>query len=196
MTRQGFEAYKLYLALQRHFSSSYDFFKYNGKVNVKADTYEKRNDKFSFEKLTKIVPQEDRVDFYVAHFVDNPKEWIRNMSKPKYEEWVSKLRVLLSKFEEDMYTISQHHPSDLMNTQSGIPTIHDLALKNVISIETLILMDNFFPFIDKHKEEVKVPFVFPDHVQRLQKYRPFLMNKIENIDIYKDTMKNILLENK
>ena len=194
MTKKGYQAYLMYLALQRHFSTSYDFFKYNGKVNASVAAYEKRNDMFSFEKLTKIIPEENLMDFFIAHFVQNPKMWIREMSKQTYENWKAELRLFPSTFEEDMYIIKGYDPKDLMDCSKDIPLIHKLAIEKKISILTLIVMDNFFPFIDKHKETVKVPFVFPDHIQMLIKYRPFILNKLENLDILKDNMKRILLD--
>ena len=48
---EGFNAYKLYLAVKNHFTTNYDFFKYNGKVNAKEDSFLKRRDKFFFAKL-------------------------------------------------------------------------------------------------------------------------------------------------
>jgi hypothetical protein len=81
-----------------------------------------------------------------------------------------------------------------MQVGNDIPLIHKLAIDKKVSIETLILMDKFFPFIDKHEKEVKVPFVFPDHITLLKKYRPFVLNKLENLDIYKDNMKKILMD--
>ena len=46
-SREGFDAYCLYLAINNHFNTeSYDFFKYNGKVPVKLPAFLKRNDKY------------------------------------------------------------------------------------------------------------------------------------------------------
>ena len=55
MTKSGYLAYLKYLALQRHFTSNYDYHKFAGKVKASTDAYQKRNDMFSFEKITKII---------------------------------------------------------------------------------------------------------------------------------------------
>ena len=94
MTKSGYLAYLKYLALQRHFTSNYDYHKFGGKVKASTDAYQKRNDMFSFEKLTKVINVEDIEDFYVAHFVNEPKCWIKNMNKSTFEEWKNKLRSL------------------------------------------------------------------------------------------------------
>ena len=193
MTREGYECYKLYLALQRHFSTDYDFHKYNGKVNASVDAYNKRNDKFSFEKLSKIIEVDERVDFFICHFLENPKCWIRDMSKQSYENYKAHLRLFPKTFKSDLEFISMHNPVDLMKTGNDIPLIHQMAINKKICLETIITMDYFFPFVDKHEKEVSIPFVFPEHIKRIKKYRPFLINKIS--DVHKDIMKSVLLNN-
>ena len=190
MTRQGYDTYKLYLAMQRHFSTSYDFHKYNGKVNVSVEAYQKRNDMFSFEKLSKIVPQDELINFFLCHFLDNPKCWIRSMSKASYETYKAKLKNFPNTFREELQYLSQHKPADLMAT-NDIPLIHRLCMEKKVSMETLIAMDKFFPFIDKHNDEVNVPFAWPDHIAMLKNYRPFFVEHVT--EIHKDVMKDELL---
>ena len=191
MTRKGFEAYKLYLALQRHFSTSYDFHKYNGKVNASVEAYQKRNDMFSFEKLTKIVNEDELMDFFICHFIDNPKCWIRNMNKQNYEKYKAKLKNFPTTFREELQYLSQHNPSDLMMVTNDIPLIHKLCMEKKVSMETLIAMDKFFPFIDDHANKVHVPFAWPDHITMLKNYRPFFVKCVT--EIHKDVMKDELL---
>lgn len=191
MTKKGYEAYKLYLAMQRHFSTSYDFFKYNGKVNASTEAYSKRNDKYSFEKLVNIVQQEDLVDFYVAHFLNNPKCWIRDMSKAKFELYRATKKNFSRTFREDLQTISTYNLPDLMKVENDIPLIHKLVLDNSITLETVVAMDNFYPFIDKHNEQVQVTFVWPDYIAKIINYRPFFLPNVT--DFHKDVMKDVLL---
>lgn len=191
MTRQGFECYKMYLALQRHFSTKYDFHKYNGKVNVSSNAYSNRNDKYSFEKLAKILPAEERLDFFISHFIVDPKMWIRNMSKQHYDNYKSTIKNFPKRFKEDMELISQYDPSELMSVGNNIPLIHKLVIDKKVLVETIITIDNFWSFIDKHEEEVKVPFLFPDHIAMVKNYRPFFNQHVT--PIHKDIMKNALI---
>ena len=78
-----------------------------------------------------------------------------------------------------------------MEVDKDIPLIHKLAINKKIDVETLITMDQFFPFIDKHDLEVKISIVWPDHITMLKNYRPFWKKYVK--DIYKDIMKNALL---
>ena len=47
----GFDVFKVYLAVKLHFTSNYDYFEYDGKVNCKLETFTKRNDRYFFHKL-------------------------------------------------------------------------------------------------------------------------------------------------
>jgi hypothetical protein len=195
MTKDGYKVYIMYLALQRHFSTNYDYFLYNGKVKASADTYSNRNDVFSFEKISKIVRKEDWEDFFVAHFLDNPKEWIRNMSKQKMDEYKAFYKNFPSKFEQDMHFIKLNGPSKMISCNSNsIPEIHKNVISKNLSLETIIVLDMIFPFINKHEENVKVPFVWPDYISKINNYRPFVKKKIQNnfINIV-DVARNVLL---
>ena len=49
-----FDAYKTYLALKNHFSKpNYDYFKYAGKSRTSIASFEKRKDKYWFEKISR-----------------------------------------------------------------------------------------------------------------------------------------------
>ena len=48
-----FESYKTFLAVKSHFTTSYDYIKYNGKVNATQSSFEVRKDKYQYYKLSK-----------------------------------------------------------------------------------------------------------------------------------------------
>ena len=53
-SREGYDAYQLYLGIKLHFYSDYDFIKYNGKVRGDINAFLKRKDKYHFGKLFKL----------------------------------------------------------------------------------------------------------------------------------------------
>ena len=88
----GYEAYKLYLAIKLHFSTEdYDFIKHNGKVNCSLDSFTKRNDKYFFHRLSTRFKDEELLNFYVANFSNKPKRWIgeliREDGESVYRKW-------------------------------------------------------------------------------------------------------------
>ena len=55
----GFDAYATYNAFKLHFKSdTYDYFTFNGKTNLKIASYEKRRDRYQFEKIASRISKE------------------------------------------------------------------------------------------------------------------------------------------
>ena len=156
--------------------------------------YENRNDRFSFEKLNRILPAETHKDFFIAHFIDNSKEWVRNMSKLKYEQYIELYNTLPTKFKTDMELIKSIGPSEVMNTNGTMPKIYQLAMNEEISIESVIILNEFFAFLDQHEEHYKNSFVLPDYIFKLKKYQPFVLERLKTkLDLYKDIARQVLL---
>ena len=44
----GFDVFRVYMAVKLHFTTNYNYFDYDGKVNIKLDTFTKRNDRYFF----------------------------------------------------------------------------------------------------------------------------------------------------
>lgn len=197
MSDSGYYAYIKYLALQRHFSSDYDYFKYQGKVNASKEAYNNRNDYYSFEKLVKIISDKDQLMFYVCHFLDKPNCWIKEMKKENFEKYKSKINNFPSKFKEELqYLCSQYSPPDMVMVENdySIPLLHNLVIKKTISLETLCLIDMFYPFIEKHEKVIKIPMLWPQHIKKVKKYQPFV-KKFLNITYYNDIALEIFKAN-
>lgn len=73
-----FDVYKSYLALSRHFTSDYDYFKYRGQVKVSSEALNKRNDKRFFSK---IVHLRDPINFLIGNFLYNPSSWVGDFNE-------------------------------------------------------------------------------------------------------------------
>ena len=70
----GFEVYKVYLAIKLHFTSknqSYDFHKHGGRTTARLETFTKRRDRYFFHKLSKSYNDITIVDYFVSNFVTN-----------------------------------------------------------------------------------------------------------------------------
>ena len=99
-SREGFDAYCLYLAINNHFhTESYDFFKYNGKVPVKLPAFLKRNDKYHFAKLAR-EHRDELKDFLVAN-LSKQKYYVKNLLDQEcvdnYKEFKKKKQMLTKK---------------------------------------------------------------------------------------------------
>src|SRR6056300_1924921 len=75
-TRDAYDIYVYYLAMKRHFTSNYDFKKYNGKVKANVMSFENRKDKFFFYKLSK---KPEAKDLILANMLVEPGMLIGDM---------------------------------------------------------------------------------------------------------------------
>jgi hypothetical protein len=77
-----FECYSTYTALKLHFTSDYDYFKYNGKCNVTLESFNKRRERFFFKKLSREYPDPELRDFLVSNFLNDINMWIGDAFQP------------------------------------------------------------------------------------------------------------------
>src|SRR6056300_1108433 len=105
-TDDAFNIYVYYLALKRHFTSNYDFFKYNGKVKANAMSFENRKDKFFFYKLSK---KKEAKDIILANMLANPNAWAGELLDDKaesiYKEWIKRKQSLTYQFKSDIINL-------------------------------------------------------------------------------------------
>jgi hypothetical protein len=106
---QSYQCFLLYLALKNHFQkTTYDYFKYNGKVNVSANQFNKRKDKWLFEKLSK---HSDPKNLLISNLIINPYMWIgdivsSNQAKDNYNRWRAVTNSLSYQFEQQIKQFS------------------------------------------------------------------------------------------
>lgn len=187
-TKDAFDLYVYYLALKRHFTSDYDFFKYQGKVKVSPDAFENRRDKFFFYKLSK---RSDAKEYLLAVMSDNPDLWIGDIlnnekAEMLYNEWKKVQQSLLYTFQSDINTLDDDFDSNLLTSDGQHPKLLKMYLAKKIRSETLIMINevtNVFNYWDKKLVD---RVLWPDIKKRCEKYRPFL-------SVDKTKIKTILL---
>ena len=113
MTPTPFEVYKTYVALKMHFTSDYDYFKYNGKVKAEPTSFETRKDKYHFYKMSK---RKDWFNYILSNIVSD-ESWIGNMLTPEGEqrhvEWSKRIQSL-GKFQNflNICAVASHIDSE------------------------------------------------------------------------------------
>jgi len=174
-TSEAYELYMFYLAIKRHFTSTYDYFKYNGKVKANQKSFENRKDKFFFYKLSK---KREARDIILSNMVADSNMWIGNLLDSKCEEiyldWVKRQQSLTYIFKSDIQELEEEFNSNFTVEDGQHPRILRLYTMNRISIETLIILTDLtkcFPYWEK---EINDTIVFPNISHTVKKYKPFL----------------------
>ena len=172
-----FEAYKLYMAVKMHFTQpSYDFFKYNGKTNANQDSYNRRRDKYQFQKLAR---HRDPVNFLVANFISSDtSKWVGDLfseqSEQHFTDWLARTESLSYRFEQELSSIEEDFVSYFKCKGGQHPKLLTLYKQGKISIETLTILNqmlSFFPIWDKKLVDT---VIWPSIRTKCIKYQPFL----------------------
>ena len=196
MTVTPFETYQHYLSLKIHFTNpKYDFFKYGAKTRASMASFNKRRDKYWFEKTSRKYSDKEVVDFLVSNFVstDNPQNlWIGeiiNSGERKYADWMKRQQSLTYLFKEQSNELlSQNELENLFDCSKGHPKILKRFLSGSISLETLAIYEIIFHFSKNFDKKLNDP-VWESVSLKIKKYIPFL-----NIDVFnhKKILKEII----
>ena len=199
----GFEIYKVYLAVKLHFTSknqSYDFHKHGGRTTARLETFTKRRDRYFFHKLSQSYDDTNAVDYFVSNFVTNTNLWvgdiIGNSGDENYREWSKRIEALHYYYEQDIdYLLERMSANDMsfddiFTVKNGQhPPILKMVLAKRISIETFVILEDLLSFSKRLNEDISETVLWPKLYDRIVRYRPFLKF---NITKYRVTLRNKL----
>ena len=193
-----FETYRTYLSMKSHFTNpKYDFIKYGGKSRATMTSFNKRKDKYWFEKTSRKYSDQEVIDFLLSNFINatNPQNlWIGeiiNSGERTYAEWKMRQQSLTYMFtEQSENLLSENDLETVFNCSKGHPIVLKKYLGGEISLETLSILEKVFSFKGKFDKKLKDP-VWETVSMKLKKYLPFL-----NINVFqfKKILRDILNE--
>lgn len=189
-TDKAFEVYITTLALKRHFTSDYDFFKYNGKVRANRQSFEKRNDGYFYFKLSK---RKDWFDYLLANMLHDPKVWIGRLVNSEecqqiYNDFVKKTESLTYIFKSDLKKLDPNFNKNLMVIDGEYPHLLNLHRSGQVSMETVVILDDLVNFSPHWNRKISDTLIYPSINRTWQKYKPFLRQAYD-----KDAMKKLVL---
>lgn len=184
---KALNAYKMYLAAKLHFmSDTYDVTKFNSKVRVSRTKFDERNQNILYEKFAdKFDTRLEMAQYLIANFAygawgktdiiygtaeadQNYKEWNRRKQ--------SRTQVLkndLSKIKLE-WEVNNMTPfiDDLESKFPRIPHLFQMFIGNRITLETLVILDKYHPYLSNWKQNMG--HLFQDEIRRLIKSKPFI----------------------
>tara|TARA_S200000501_G_scaffold344143_1_gene355682 strand:+ start:1142 stop:1738 length:597 start_codon:yes stop_codon:yes gene_type:complete len=191
-----FETYQTYLSMKSHFTNKkYDFIKYGGKSRATITSFNKRKDKYWFEKTSRKYSDQEITNFLLSNFVttDNPKNlWIGeiiNSGERIYADWTRRQQSLTYLFkEQSKELLSENKLEEVFNCSKGHPLILKRYLGGKISLETFAIFEKIFYFGKNFDDKLQDP-VWESVSLKLKKYLPFL-----NINVmsYKKILREIV----
>ena len=199
----GFDVYKTYLAVKLHFTSdTYDYYKYDGKVNAKLDTFTKRKDRYFFHKLSTRYAETDILDFFVANFLTDSKRWIGNLlandGRDVYLDYKKRKEAFAYHFKQECGTIAIDLGRRNISFNDGFippdgqhPRVLRLLIQRKISYQTAVVLDHFLGFTKNWDKEITEKVVWPEISLKVSRVKPFVnFNATECKLIMKETFVN------
>jgi len=178
-SREGYDAYTLYLGIKLHFhSEDYDFIRYNGKVKSDIKSFIKRKDKYQFGKLYRTYKNELQ-DFYIAN-LSCKDYWVGDLldeeCNKRYKEWKNRNQKLTYLFETEVSDVLHRKTiNKLLEVKGGQ---HPLLLKKYlakdISLETLCIMDEIIGFTKDWRNLISEQIIYPEIHNIINKYKSFI----------------------
>ena len=186
----GFDVYKIYLAIKLHFTSeSYDYFKHNGKTTARLNTFTKRRDRYFFHKLSRSYSSSACVDYFVAGFIGSDSVWIGDVvgksGQENYTRWQKRIESLSYVFENDCNTLLDFIEEkrikfdDLFKVKDKQhPPLVKLYIANKITIETMVILNDILNYSKQFNKEIGETVIWPKKYKLLMNYKPFLKYNI------------------
>ena len=191
-----FETYQHYLSLKNHFTNpKYDFFKYGAKTRASVTSFNKRKDKYWFEKTSRKYSDERSLIFWYLIFLlptthkTYGLEKLSILEKGHTPNGKSGNRVRLTCSKNKATNCSRRTNSgSLFNCSKGHPILLKEYLSGRLSLENFVIYDKIFHFSKNFDKKLSDP-VWETVSLKLKKYGPFL-----NIDVFhfKKLLKEII----
>lgn len=171
-----YEAYQLFLALKQHFTrESYDYFKYNGKVNARVSAFESRKDKYQFYKLSK---QKDPQGLVLSNLLENTNLWIGDLFDSKandvYLNWMKRQQSITYIFTNECEKLLTTFDENFIVHNGQYPPLLKLYNRGDICHETIVILNSIVKFFPHWKKNITDTVIWPAVQMKLEKYRPFV----------------------
>ena len=176
----GIEVYKMYLSLKLHFTTdSFDYFKYGNAAKASQQSFDSRRDKFFFVKLSRTFKEDELREFFVANMIVEDKVYpatlVREGAK-NYQENLKRKQSLAYNFKQDVNTLyEESHFFDKLFIIDGLhPPLLKAHLGGRISIETLVIFNKIFNYVENFNKIIKEEIVWKPICNRVLKYEPVI----------------------
>ena len=157
-----------------HFKNEkYDYFKYHGKVKVNRNSFETRNDKYFYHKLSK----RPKLELFLAtNLRDDPDLWVgkifEEVHNKKFIETEKRLQSLEYLFKIDMQKFDSLDDA-LVVHDGNYPRILNEYNRSNIMPETLVILNGTLGVFDYWSNQIDDTIIWPLTKLKLEKYGKF-----------------------
>jgi hypothetical protein len=155
---EAFQTYKYFMAIRLHLTTDrYDVFQSNGKVSGSRTAFEKRNDKFLFEKIgRKFDTPRELIEYFVANIAYGNMSVIYSQeSDDYYQQWIARKESRTATFKSQLSQIynylelNQKKYEELFSIDDNVPELLNLYVGGYVHLETIVILNEFENFLPK-----------------------------------------------
>jgi hypothetical protein len=182
------DVFKKYVAVKIHFNSDkFDYTKSKGYTkNITQNAYQKRSDKYYFEKISTKLDDEEIVPFFVSNFIEDSNMWSGDLasfgrSLKTYKDWKIRMGNLKSETRTDINNINAYlKKNDLtfrdivVSKENEIPVLLKMYYQKLLTKETMIFFDYVFTLFDRYDIIYTEDPLWKAESKVLRKYGRFL----------------------
>lgn len=195
MKMDGYRAYKYYAAIKLHFTSpKYDVFKMKGRVRCSPEKFQSRNDHYLFEKLGgRFSADKDYVQYIAANFMyRNPNViYGAQEAEQNYKEYIRRKQSITKVFQDDLHTIIKSG-AKYEFTGPKIPKVIQLWLSDKITLETMVILNDFDGIVDKLRQNQQISLLYDAELLRIEKAKGFVKyNSSRVMSAYQEFLEDI-----
>ncbi len=160
--------------MKMHFTSDYDYFKYNGKIKADLASFETRKDKYQFYKMSK---KKDWFNYILSNLVAE-EMWIGNMltseGEQRHLDWMKRTQSLGYHFARDIGQLRDDFNDNFIVEDNSHPFALKLYLRKTISLETLIILDSLAGIFKHWNKKLANDPMWKEVGTLASKYRKFI----------------------
>lgn len=165
-----FQIFKIYHGCFLHYTTNYDYQKYNGNTSYTEETFNRRRDKYSYHKLAREFADQnaDFVEYYFSWLFYNRAKWVTTKNivedQARFQlEWLNYSKKHLDNFAMDMMKVRTIDSKDLFKKlQYG--DIH---------YQTLLILNKFTNIIDLMNADLQGQPLWDLKYKKLKKFQSF-----------------------
>lgn len=172
----AYETCRTYLALKLHFTSKYDYFKYNGKVSITPDAFDKRKDKYKFLGLSKRYSDQEIVDYFVANFIRG-NNWVGTFTKEcllDHQKQFQSLDYIYKNDLENLLTTDDSFDILFECGQGTHPRLLRQYLGKKVCLETMVILEKILQYRARWDKEISETYLWPSVSTLIENYTPFI----------------------
>lgn len=167
----AYEVYVAHRALKAHFTTKYDYFKYNGKIKSNVETFTQLPTVPIYKKVAK---QKDAFGILLSNIIADPGIWIGNLDLEIYFDWVKRNQSLFYLFKQQLNKLNENFDLNFKVENGNHPLILKLVLSKQISLETFCILLDITNAHKKINKQLKNDLIWQELYTKYNKYLPFI----------------------